>query len=438
MNPHGAGADSAGVGVRVGVVADDLTGAADTAVQFATAGWPVRLALGRDQDPVRGVVALSTDARAAGERARSITADAVRALRDRGAQRLYLKVDSTLRGSVAAQVAGALDAWGNGALAVVCTAYPAMDRLVVDGMVSAGGRALQEGPAGRDPVTPVTTSLLADLLPGSAHLPAASRASAAQLLSAMTTAGAAMVCVDAATDDDLDVIAEAIVLGGERMVAVGSAGLARALAVRWHPRDEVDPAPSTPSRLEGPVVVAVTSLHTVAIEQVRHLVDGGEDLVHLRPTPGELVAEDAGSRSQEGAGDPALDPAWRERLDAAADSGARIIVISAPPEQSASAPPAHIAAAVADAVAHLHRRSPLRGVVAVGGDGASALARRWSAASIIVRGAVSEGVPHGVLDGGDAHDLPVVTKAGGFGAPDILTATVTHLLSQPAPGEDRP
>ena len=93
---------------------------------------------------------------------------------------------------------------------------------------------------------------------------------------------------------------------------------------------------------------------------------------------------------------------------------------------------------MADAVAHLHRRNPLRGVVAVGGDGASALARRWSAASITVRGAVAEGVPHGVLDGGEADALPVVTKAGGFGAPETLLAAVTHLLDQPAPGEDRP
>ena len=419
MSPVGAG------GVRVGVVADDLTGAADTAVQFATAGWPTRLALGRDGDvgDVRGVVALSTDSRASGEHARQTTADAVGALRERGAQRLYLKVDSTLRGSVAAQAAGALEAWGSGATALVCPAYPAMGRVVVDGVASADGSPLEDGPAGQDPVTPVTTSVLTDLLPGSVHLSAASCTDAADLLGAVARAGAAVVCVDAADDGDLDTIAEAVVLGGERVVAVGSAGLARALAVRWHPLDDVDPSSSDPSPGGGPVVVTVTSLHATALEQVRHLVAGGGSLVHLRPTAGDLLD---------------LDPAWRQRLDAAVDGGARVVAISAPVDRSADADPARIATGMADAVAHLHRRAPLRGVVAVGGDGASALARRWSAASITVRGAVAEGVPHGVLDGGEADALPVVTKAGGFGAPETLLAAVTHLLDQSVPGEDRP
>lgn len=417
-------------GVRVAVVADDLTGAADTAVQFATAGWPVRLALQDSDEAVRGVVALSTDARAMGVRAHSATAEAVRALRDRGAQRLYLKVDSTLRGSVAAQVAGALRAWGSGTLALVCTAYPAMGRIVVNGIASAGGLPLQDGPAGRDPVTPVTTSALADLLPGSAHLPAPSRHSPAHLLDAATATGASVVCIDAATDDDLEVIAQAVALGGERAVAVGSAGLARALALRWSPCDDVDAIPHVFPRSGGAVVVAVTSLHAVALGQVRHLVDAAQDVVHLTPAAGELAAALTGSGSD-------ADSDWRNRLDAAADGGRRVIVISAPSQRS-DTPAGQIAAGVADAVAHLHRRAPLRGVVAVGGDGASAMARRWSATSITVGGAVAEGVPHGVLDGGEADMLPVVTKAGGFGAPDVLSAAVTHLLSHHVPGEDRP
>ena len=55
------------------------------------------------------------------------TADAVNALMNAGVDRVFLKIDSTMRGSVPGQVAGALAAWRTrhpDARAVVCPAYP--------------------------------------------------------------------------------------------------------------------------------------------------------------------------------------------------------------------------------------------------------------------------------------------------------------------------
>lgn len=419
-------------GVRVGIVADDLTGAADTAVQFTLAGWPTRLVLDRSDEPedVRGAAAVSSDARALGEDAQQVTADIVTALRQRGAQRLYLKVDSTMRGSVTDQVAGALDAWTPGSIAMVCPAYPSMGRLVSKGVATANGDLLQDGPAGRDPVTPVTTSVLTELLPGSAHLPATAYSTGPELLEAAVGTGARVVCVDADSDDDLDLIAEAVALGGEGVVPAGSAGLARALARRWRPSDADEMATPADRRRAGPLVVLVSSLHDVATEQVAHLVDQQHlGIVHLTPSASDLV-------------DPAAATRWRARLDDAVDQPddgpSRVVVISAPPRQAGGADADQVATALAEAVAHLHERAALSGVVAVGGDGVGALAQRWSSASMTLHGAVVEGVPHGVLDGGDADALPIVTKAGGFGGPDALVACVTHLLSTVALREDRP
>lgn len=420
---HGGGARGAR-GVRAAVVADDLTGAADTAVQFASAGWPTRLALHLDDlGDVRGALAVSTDARAMGEGARAATADAVRALRDRGAGRLYLKIDSTLRGAVADEIAGALDGW-DADLALVCPAYPAMGRVVRAGVASADGRALEEGPAGRDPVTPVTTSVLTELLPGAVHLSADRYSCAVELLDAAKAAGAAVVCLDAGDDGDLDVVADAVVLAGERVVAVGSAGLARALAVRWRSCDPLEAVACEVPHGDGPVVVMVTSLHEVAAGQVRHLMDKTTPgVVHLQPATADL-------------GESAID-GWLRQLHVPAGQD-DVVVISAPSQRSGDVDATRVAGAMAETVAYLHRITPLRGVVAVGGDGASALARRWSATTITVHGSVAEGVPHGVLDGGQTGALRVVTKAGGFGAPDALVAAVTHLLAPTAPREDQP
>jgi uncharacterized protein YgbK (DUF1537 family) len=48
--------------IRVGIIADDLTGAADTAVQFVRAGWETELQL-RPGACAAQVIALTTESR---------------------------------------------------------------------------------------------------------------------------------------------------------------------------------------------------------------------------------------------------------------------------------------------------------------------------------------------------------------------------------------
>ncbi len=111
---------------RLAVVADDLTGAADAAAPVAVRGLTVAVALGEALPDVE-VVAISTDnrGRPAAE-ARARTPRAVRRLRD--AELLFVKIDSTLRGQVRADVEGALATW-DAAAAVATPAFPAQGAL---------------------------------------------------------------------------------------------------------------------------------------------------------------------------------------------------------------------------------------------------------------------------------------------------------------------
>ncbi|MGY1714065.1 four-carbon acid sugar kinase family protein [Geodermatophilus sp. SYSU D01106] len=403
---------------RTGVVADDLTGATDTSVQFARQGWPtlLRLRPGADRLPADAVLAECTDARALGDEAAPATGAAVTRLHRSGVERLYVKVDSTLRGSVAAQVRGALESWSAvrpAAFAVVCPAYPAMDRVVTDGVALAGGQLLEEGPAGRDPVTPVATSRLAELLPGSVHVRQPADGDPATLAAALAAAGrdARVVTVDARDDADLARLADAVDRVGPDAVPAGSAGLAGALAARWRPAAPAADGGAPPSG-ERPVLVLVTSLHRTAREQearLRRVYDG--DLLHLAPTAADLADE----------------AAWAAWVEGAVPSGPvpDLTVVTAPEERAAGARADAVAAALAGLVARLHAHRPYARVVVTGGDGARALVDRWGCTGIEVLGAVTEGVPHGRLVGGDADGLPVTTKAGGFGDPDTLVRAVS-------------
>ena len=102
--------------VRLGVIADDLTGANDTGVQFARQGartivpldWHDLASLGRHAD----VLVLCTNSRglppgAAAQRAKL----AAQALRKARVAAIYKKIDSTFRGNVGAELDAVLDVY---------------------------------------------------------------------------------------------------------------------------------------------------------------------------------------------------------------------------------------------------------------------------------------------------------------------------------------
>src|SRR5919202_3899966 len=98
---------------EIAVIADDLTGAADTGVQLVRAGYRSAVFFRASEVPGGNLdaVAFDTDSRAmpAGFAAKRVL-EAARA--SRGARLVYKKLDSTLRGNVAAELAAAFGAAG--------------------------------------------------------------------------------------------------------------------------------------------------------------------------------------------------------------------------------------------------------------------------------------------------------------------------------------
>ena len=265
----------------LGLIADDLTGAGDASVQFAKRGWYAFLQLVQSGSPEfrsrDSVVAVTTDCRALGnEAAARLTADALTALMTSGIERVFLKIDSTMRGSVPGQIAGALAAWRTrypDARAVVCPAYPRMGRTVESNQLLVEGVPVERTAIGRDPVTPVMTSDMATLVPALPHISV----------------------VDAATDADLDAIAASIAAAGLSVIPVGSGGLAEALAaiLSGRPATEtamraIDIIPRQGSR----ILLQVSSLNPVSRAQVARLKATFPEVVVLRPPVerGESVA----------------------------------------------------------------------------------------------------------------------------------------------------
>jgi uncharacterized protein YgbK (DUF1537 family) len=391
----------------IAIVADDLTGSGDTAVQFVRAGWSTHLSIGGADEALSGpatagveVLAVTTNSRAlpATDAARVIQQN-VQQLRAAGVSRLYKKVDSTLRGAFKAEIDAAREAWGPDTVAVICPAFPATGRTVEQGILYVNGKPVTETSAATDPVTPVTESHIPTLL-GCAHVAAQDGDTPETLAQRIRQAGNTVV-VDAASDADLERLARAIGLLGEHALPVGAGGLAVPLARVWAGADQT-----------APVVVVVTSQHSAARAQAAALQASGADT--WTPSLAQLA-------------DDAAWQAWSQPLlqsHAQAPAEAGTVLLLAPEGQLDGLDSEKVADRLGSLAAQLITTSRAAGVVATGGDGARSVLVALAARGIALVDEVMGGVPLGTLTGGTAAGLPVVTKAGGFGTEDVLVRAV--------------
>ncbi len=163
------------------------------------------------------------------------------------------KIDSQLRGNVAAEIAALAE---GGAGVVLAPALPIAGRVVRSGVVHIGGVPLHEGDAWRAEAVPPPASVAQALggLP-SALIPLTTvRSSRPTLLTALraaATAGRVAIC-DAETDADLDAIVGASLADGPGMRLVGSGGLALAVGRHLATAFSVTGVPAAPGAT-GPV-----------------------------------------------------------------------------------------------------------------------------------------------------------------------------------------
>ena len=397
--------------MRLGIVADDLTGAVDTGVQSAKAGLHTVVMLSDAELPPADVVVISTDSRdAPADVARDRAREAAQRLRDRT---VYKKIDSTLRGNIGWELDGLLDGLGLGR-ALVAPAFPATGRTTVDGYHRVNGVLLSESPFARDPLWPASESHLPTLLgrqtPRSVgHLPLATVERGVEAVKeALQAEPAAIVVADAAEPRHLRTLARTLVQMENRLLPCGSAGLAEEwiAALGLEPRQKASPdwAPDT-----RPVLVLAGSRNEATALQLRRALQ--ENALELADLP-----------SAEGSWTP-------ESLDRAGlllGRGSNVALAATFSEYREGQGTA-VAIGLARAAKELLARSPVAGLFMTGGDVARAACRELGATALRALGEVQPGVPAGLLVGGPFDGLRVVTKAGGFGD-DLTIVRSIHCL----------
>lgn len=400
------------------IVADDLTGAADCAIAFAKCGLDSVVAWGRVAHDEAMVLSIDADSRRCPPAEASERQRTALAAHWRPGTRVYKKIDSTLRGQPAAELAALLGALSAASgypppLAIVAPAFPATGRVTLGGRVIVNGVALEETPLWARDHT-YASAFLTDVL-ASAGVVAATielhdvRAGVDALHGQMTAAAkraGAVVC-DCGAEADLGMVAAAS-LRLDDALWVGSAGLAAALAELVAPAGSVRPkAPS----VAGGILVVVGSLAEASRQQARTLVETG--LRHVAVSPDTLFT---------GPGTAEWSAALRslaEGLHAGQDVLLEI-AMAAEPNLALGPQLADRLSLLVDAV------TPLVGaVVATGGETACAVLSRLGIHGIRLVDEVEPGVPLGLTLG--ALSIPVVTKAGAFGDAGTLRRSVDRI-----------
>lgn len=380
------------------VVADDLTGAADTVTRFAEAGHRTRIHFDTVHEcgPAGDVLAVDTDTRRSGpgEAARRV-AGAVRAA---PAARQYLKkIDSTLRGHVLAELVAMRDATGR--RTIVCApAFPATGRVTRDGVQWAGGVAAGD-----------LMDLLAPLRPARIGLAELRADDVAGQLARLTAATKAVV-VDAEDDRDLHRLVRAGLPLAGRLLWAGTGGLGAALAAAL-PAAGGEGAPPAP--VTGPVLVVVGSTTAAAAAQAAAVGATGARTVTF--PAGALLAGDS----------PPLGAGGGE-VARALDRGQDVLVTIGTDTDIPAGRGRTLLGSLARALADAGARPDA--IVVTGGETARVLTQALGATGLRPVGQLEPGVVRAAAIG--ALTCPVVTKAGAFGDAGSL---VRALLALRAP-----
>ncbi|HET9375002.1 MAG TPA: four-carbon acid sugar kinase family protein [Chthoniobacterales bacterium] len=248
------------------ILADDLSGAADCAVSALPAGLDAEVFLTADGAPeaATAVVAIDLNTREVNaERARALTFKSLEKIHPCPDLFLYRKIDSTLRGNVAVELAATRAAAGKRFI-VLAPAFPANRRTTVGGRILVDGEPLERTQFWTTAIpTPDFGTQLADagLIMESIPLETVRRGKQEiqRTISDLVGEGCTTILCDAERDEDLLQIAQAGFEFGPQALFAGSAGLARQL-FKLFPAGELKiPVPRKLSEL---VLMVVGSLRT--------------------------------------------------------------------------------------------------------------------------------------------------------------------------------
>jgi uncharacterized protein YgbK (DUF1537 family) len=426
------------MGIRLGCIADDFTGATDLANNLVRAGMRVVQLI--DVPAAGAEQAVDADAVVIALKTRTVPAadaveDSLRALawlRSAGAEQVYFKYcstfDSTPAGNIGPVTEALMDAMGTD-FTVATPAFPDNGRTVFKGHLFVGDVLLGDSGMRHHPLTPMTDSNLVSVLGAQTaravglidHTVVAGGAEAIRArIDALREDGFGIAVADAVSNDDLLRLGAAV--RGLPLVTAGS-GLAIGLPANWGFKPSGAAAQLPPPGGHRAIVSGSVSVATNG-QVLRYLRSGRPafSVDPLRVAAGEDVVGQALAFAESYLDDGPVLVYSTESADAVRSVQGRL---------GAAEAGELVERTLARVAQGLVERGVGRLVVA-GGETSGAVVQALGITGLRIGPQIDPGVPWcaATLPGGDT--LHITLKSGNFGGPDFFTSSFALLDEEAA------
>lgn len=400
------------------IIADDLTGTLDTAVQFAQRQLSVLvltdIAAFSYDDKGYEVLAIDTESRHLPPQAAAYKVSAALRLGVRvGATRVYKKIDSTLRGNIGAELAALLHSGFGGEL-MLAPSFPEMGRTVEKGRLFLDGIPVAATSMSRDPLDPVTTSDIPKVIARQTDIPVLQVWDPAMLRRGRGSERSIFL-FDAASNADLRSIAGHLVAQDRLRLTAGSAGFAKALA------DTVgSPQPMKAVIGRPPVLIVSGSRHDASRRQIEHAARRGWRLLDIDPI--DLTDYDCRCSSN---------LQWLKQEAVARLRSGRSVILAIDADRPLAAAaggkgPQALTARLGRVVKEIVGASGISTLLIFGGDTAFGILSALRIKRLAPCGEIAPGIVV-VKTVEEKHGLHLITKAGGFGKDDLIIEIESRL-----------
>jgi len=276
------------------IIADDLTGAIEAGVLLAKQHIPARvihepgfqnaeLPIGEVAVLVYNTESRHISAEEAAERVRYILKNA----KEAGIKRFFKKTDSTMRGNIGAELEAFFNESGQQTIPFI-PAHPRLKRFTRNGFHFVGETLLHETEFGDDPLEPVRSSYIPDLLGFQTKIDTRTH-SLKDNQNVVWQKG--ITIFDCGSEAELAEIGQFLLIHGLHNAVSGSAAMVELLPQLYH----IESRSSEVPKLQIPVLLVNGSLNRISRQQVYLAAMKGTKTIAV---PGELFSEENFSTSQ--------------------------------------------------------------------------------------------------------------------------------------------
>lgn len=422
--------------MKIGIIADDLTGANDTGVQFAKKGLKSSVLM-KTKDSVSDdvdVLIIDTDSRSIDEElAYKRVEEAVDYLVEKNITLLYKKIDSTMRGNIGIE----LDAIYNKMkpeFMIIAPGFPETNRKIINGHLFVNEDLIHETNFAYDPKNPIKSSFVpelikkstnhlvgliteVDLIKGLDHV--------LNKMNAFKKENIVYILFDTNSNNNLEMISTVFRKLNTSVVLVGSAGLADYLVEETSKKTTY----KLPNTTNETVMLIIGSVNDITRKQLEEILKV-PNTVGVKLNSEQIVKNETQFIDEINRVYSIIDKAIMEKKHIIlyssynTESIANAVQYGKDSEYSNEKVSERISQTLGIVSRRVIEEYQLNRLFITGGDTAKKICDELGVLEFQLIGEVEKGVPYGLFV---EENIIAITKAGGFGTENVMVESLKFL-----------